>query len=65
MRKTARTPPAAAVPPEDEDLIWGKALADVFGMGNLFPDPPTAPPAQEETPAPKKPGRTPPRVRTG
>jgi hypothetical protein len=65
MRKTTRKPPLAAVPPEAEDPIWGKTLADFFGMGNIFTDRPAAPPAREETPAPTKPGRKAPKVKTG
>jgi len=61
MGKSAKKPqpPAAPAPEEDEDPIWGNALADFFGVGALKSLSAAAPAVPEDKPAavPKKPAR--------
>jgi len=61
MGKIAKTslPPAAPAPEEDEDPIWGNALADFFGVRSLRSLSAAAPAVPEDKPAapPKTPAR--------
>jgi hypothetical protein len=52
-------PPAAPASEEDEDPIWGDALADFFGVRALGSLSAATPPVPEDKPAavPKKPAR--------
>jgi hypothetical protein len=57
MGKIAKKPSPPAVPAEEEDPIWGDALADFFGfrrLGSLSADPS---PAEPDKPGPPKPPR--------
>ena len=59
MGKIAKKPQPPAVPEEDEDPIWGNALADFFGVRALGSLSAAAPAVPEDKPAavPKKPAR--------
>jgi hypothetical protein len=59
MGKIAKTSQPPAAPEEDEDPIWGNALADFFGvraLRSLSTDAPAVPEDKPATP-PKKPAR--------
>ena len=59
MGKIAKTSLPPAAPEEDEDPIWGNALADFFGVRALGSLSAAAPAVPEDKPAavPKKPAR--------
>jgi hypothetical protein len=59
MGKIAKTSLPPAAPEEDEDPIWGNALADFFGVRSLRSLSATAPAVPEDKPAapPKTPAR--------
>ena len=58
MNKTVRKPLPPAGPEEDEDPIWGDALADFFGLRSFSSLSAATPPdVQEDKPQAPKPAR--------